>query len=424
MRCYESLPYGWYLECTTAGTTGSSDITIPSPLDVGDTVTDGTVVWTIRKIGSGDGFAVGDIIMIAGNNTIRDGWLECDGRAVSRTMFADLFDAIGTTYGAGDGSTTFNLPNYSDGKFPEGSTVAGVVKQPGLPNITGSFSSDRAWAETSNQNDGALTYTKISSNLNALTNSSPQGGCRLDFDASRSNPIYGASNTVQPYSLTTRYIIKAYDGVTPTPAEADISEMLTELTSKANINGSNMTYHKDVITTSGTYTAPVTGLYKITVKGGGGGGGRYYDTVGGGGGGEGGTTIDYVMVSANDAVSVVIGAGGAGNGSGAGANGGDSIVTIGTNTITGGGGGGALANTTGGIGGNGTIVGASGSAGDAGYPSSPGSGGTGGGNGGAAGGRLSVLRDGQTGGGGAGGNSSYAPSAGGDGYVWFEYYTP
>lgn len=39
------------------------------------------------------------------------GWLICDGSAISRTTYADLFAIIGTTYGAGDGSTTFNLPN-------------------------------------------------------------------------------------------------------------------------------------------------------------------------------------------------------------------------------------------------------------------------------------------------------------------------
>jgi hypothetical protein len=38
------------------------------------------------------------------------GWLECDGAAVSRTTYAALFSAISTTWGAGDGSTTFNLP--------------------------------------------------------------------------------------------------------------------------------------------------------------------------------------------------------------------------------------------------------------------------------------------------------------------------
>lgn len=39
------------------------------------------------------------------------GWLPCDGSAVSRTDYATLFEVVGTTYGAGDGSTTFNLPD-------------------------------------------------------------------------------------------------------------------------------------------------------------------------------------------------------------------------------------------------------------------------------------------------------------------------
>ena len=38
-------------------------------------------------------------------------WLKCDGQAVSRTVYADLYDYIRTRYGAGDGSTTFNVPN-------------------------------------------------------------------------------------------------------------------------------------------------------------------------------------------------------------------------------------------------------------------------------------------------------------------------
>ena len=40
-----------------------------------------------------------------------DGWLLCQGQAVSRTTYAQLFSVIGTTYGSGDGSTTFNLPD-------------------------------------------------------------------------------------------------------------------------------------------------------------------------------------------------------------------------------------------------------------------------------------------------------------------------
>ena len=44
-------------------------------------------------------------------NTAPTGWLECDGSAVSRTTYAGLFSALGTTWGVGDGSTTFNVPD-------------------------------------------------------------------------------------------------------------------------------------------------------------------------------------------------------------------------------------------------------------------------------------------------------------------------
>lgn len=60
----------------------------------------------------------GTIIQYAGATEPTD-WLFCDGRAVSRTTFAQLFAAIGTTYGSGDGNTTFNLPDMR-GRFPLG----------------------------------------------------------------------------------------------------------------------------------------------------------------------------------------------------------------------------------------------------------------------------------------------------------------
>lgn len=44
--------------------------------------------------------------------TVPAGWLVCDGSAISRTTYARLFNAIGTAYGVGDGSTTFNIPDY------------------------------------------------------------------------------------------------------------------------------------------------------------------------------------------------------------------------------------------------------------------------------------------------------------------------
>ena len=61
-----------------------------------------------------DGSPVGNIIKVIGTVSSLAGYLECDGSAVSRSEYADLFAVIGTTYGAGDGSTTFNLPNNQE----------------------------------------------------------------------------------------------------------------------------------------------------------------------------------------------------------------------------------------------------------------------------------------------------------------------
>jgi len=63
---------------------------------------------------------------------LSSGWLLCDGAAVSRTTYAELFVAIGTTYGIGDGSTTFNLPDFTtDNKFPRAATNDGNLGDTG-----------------------------------------------------------------------------------------------------------------------------------------------------------------------------------------------------------------------------------------------------------------------------------------------------
>lgn len=58
-------------------------------------------------------------VMAFAMSTPPDGWLACSGQAVSRTTYAALFSAIGTTYGSGDGSTTFNVPDLR-GEFVRG----------------------------------------------------------------------------------------------------------------------------------------------------------------------------------------------------------------------------------------------------------------------------------------------------------------
>lgn len=130
-------------------------------------------------------------------------WLE--GAAVSRTTYSTLFGIYGTTYGAGDGSTTFNLPDFRN-RALWGSDFAGYIGA-GLPNITGT-----AW------NIGFGTRDNGQSASGAFAGSSPgsyptQGGwdnnygrfgSTLSFNAAFSNGIYGASSTVQPPSIRIR----------------------------------------------------------------------------------------------------------------------------------------------------------------------------------------------------------------------------
>ena len=54
-----------------------------------------------------------------GGATAPDGWMLCQGQAISRTDYADLFAVIGTSFGSGDGSTTFNVPDFR-GEFLRG----------------------------------------------------------------------------------------------------------------------------------------------------------------------------------------------------------------------------------------------------------------------------------------------------------------
>ena len=138
-------------------------------------------------------------------STTPNGWLLCDGSAVSRTDYAELYFVIGDTYGSGDGSTTFNLPNLVD-KFVEGSATAGTQKAAGLPNITGNYE-NTTWNFNGSQSSSGAFYRKTGTvSYGSAGGSNPS--VNLTFDASRSNSIYGNSNTVQPPALTMRYIIK------------------------------------------------------------------------------------------------------------------------------------------------------------------------------------------------------------------------
>ncbi|QWY81839.1 minor tail protein [Microbacterium phage Honk] len=89
-------------------------------LDVGSTsTTEPTGSWADSSL---LGSPSGSIMQFAGQ-TAPSGWAICDGRALSRTTEARLFAVIGTLYGAGDGSTTFNVPNLK-GRVPVGRDAA------------------------------------------------------------------------------------------------------------------------------------------------------------------------------------------------------------------------------------------------------------------------------------------------------------
>lgn len=83
-----------------------NDVVIKGDVTIeGDATVDGSLT-----VGEGDDPDLA-AIRIWPTNTAPDNWMLCDGSAISRTTYSDLFDIIGTTYGVGDGSSTFNIPN-------------------------------------------------------------------------------------------------------------------------------------------------------------------------------------------------------------------------------------------------------------------------------------------------------------------------
>lgn len=147
----------------------------------------------------------GTIIHYAGS-TVPSGWFICNGANVSRIYYADLFEAIGTTYGAGNGSTTFGLPNLS-GRFLEGTTSTssvGTYRSAGLPNITGYCSNNGDGRfETSNG-----SFTNNASVTNSHSGSNANEGRGFDFSASKSSSVYGQSSTVTPPAMVALVLIK------------------------------------------------------------------------------------------------------------------------------------------------------------------------------------------------------------------------
>lgn len=147
-------------------------------------------------------------------STVPVGYLKCDGSSLLREDYADLFEKIGTTYGAAD-DYHFNIPDYQ-GVFLRGfggsAASLGTRQAQGLPNITGQidpysvgYNNDhiamRDWW-------GAL-FGKWGNTWGMSRKETGSGiTSGIGFDASRSNSIYGKANEVRPVNMSVIWIIK------------------------------------------------------------------------------------------------------------------------------------------------------------------------------------------------------------------------
>lgn len=170
-----------------------------------------------------------------GGETPPDGWLLCDGGAISRTTYRPLFDVIGTAYGVGDGSTTFNLPN-AIGRYI-GYNGRGYIEA-GLPQHTHNGTTDNMSANATGgvsglgtgwggYNAGGVTPVGTGNMTASKTSNAPYnqedgnhyqmgtGSIAINVQHNHSfttgnavGSIWGASDTVQPATLRANIIIK------------------------------------------------------------------------------------------------------------------------------------------------------------------------------------------------------------------------
>jgi len=92
-------------------------------------------LWLRTGASSGGNTSPSGMIMAFASATLPTGWLVCDGTAVSRTIYAALYAIIGTTWGPGDGVSTFNVPNLAN-RFLVGAGNFGFGTLGGATNFT------------------------------------------------------------------------------------------------------------------------------------------------------------------------------------------------------------------------------------------------------------------------------------------------
>ena len=217
---YKTLPSWARLTCVKEGTTAA---TLPVELSrewyiPGAIFEDGTCIWIIDDIRDGTPFG-----SVRGDFRLPPGYVKANGATVLRAdyprlvVYATSFDywtddpiSYPGRYGRGNGSTTMVLPNYTDRMIQFAADDSGRGVTAGLPNITGTFAhlSNNGYANmAAKAYSGAFSIGPTARGCTAEYNTGT-GESGSHFDASKSNPIYGRSNTVQPAAIKLMPIIR------------------------------------------------------------------------------------------------------------------------------------------------------------------------------------------------------------------------
>jgi len=153
--------------------------------------------WEIRR--------VGDYKMSAQKQD-HDNWFICDGREVNRSEYPELFALIGTDCGAGNGTTTFNLPDFRNKTMWGANGNLNSTLTSGLPNITGEINGNLVYSSTISCSDSIILNNKSNVPLKGTSSTGIQDAT-ISIDASKSSDIYGKSTIVQPPALCVNVFI-------------------------------------------------------------------------------------------------------------------------------------------------------------------------------------------------------------------------